>query len=92
MSYSQVDAHAVQIAHLKSEILILKLLQKFPIIQVSDKFKQAGGNLTPGGGQNVCLFLLPTPSVSCVSAVQSPYTVSCLGVKRLHSLHLCCWL
>ena len=31
----------------------------------------------------------PSPSVS---AVRSPYTVSCSDVKRLRSLHLCCWL
>ena len=78
--------------HTRSNNFNSKFITGVQHLQVSDKLKQAVVNLPRGVGQNLWLISLLAPFVSCVSAVRSPYTVSCSVVKRLHSLHLCCWL
>ena len=81
----------VQIAYLKSEFLILNLLPNFKIFRSQTSLNKLLATWHLELAKMYGLFC-SRPPVSWVSAVRSPYTVSCSDLKRLHSLHLCCWL
>ena len=68
----QISWCLCQIYILEVRNLNSKLIPEFQSLQVSDTFEQAVGNQTPGVGKHLWhFFVLPSPSVSCVSAVHS---------------------